>query len=373
MHGDVEDAYPVASLQLGMLYEMLREPDVLPYHQVAGLRLDDTLPFAAGALEAAAGALAARHEILRTSFDLGAAPEARQVVHPRVALRSEVTDLTGLPADEQERALRAAVAAEARRPLDAAKAPLLRLHAFRLTATTAHLLVPHAHAVLDGWSLMIALSELVRDYRLLRRGEPPGGAPPQVRYRRFVELERAALRSAAVRGFWHDRLDRVAPASLPAPSPDARPGPMRRLRVPFADLAPALRKLAADARVPLKSVLLAAHLRAVTALSGNRDVFTGLVCDGRPEEPGADRACGLFLNTVPFGVTGRPRRWRELVREVLAAEIALLPRRRYPLAALQEERGGRDPLVRTLFTFVDLRAAPVRFELHLPQTRFPLD
>ena len=52
--------------------------------------------------------------------------------------------------------------------------------------------------------------------------------------------------------------------------------------------------------MPLKSVLLAGHLRVVSALAGATEVVTGLMANARPEAEDGARAVGLFLNTTPL-------------------------------------------------------------------------
>ncbi len=112
-----------------------------------------------------------------------------------------------------------------------------------------------------------------------------------------------------------------------------------------------MRLLARTAGVPLKSVLLAAHLRALNVLTSSHDVVTGLVSHGRTETADSERVLGLFLNTLPFRRRLAGGTWLELVQETFAAERELLPFRRYPLARMQQDLGNDAPLFETLFNF----------------------
>jgi amino acid adenylation domain-containing protein len=118
-----------------------------------------------------------------------------------------------------------------------------------------------------------------------------------------------------------------------------------------AERADGLRRLAQRAGVPVKSVLLAAHLRVLSLLSGDPDVMTGLVSNGRPEEEGGERVLGLFLNTLPVRARLEGGTWIDLVRQVFAAERDQLPYRRFPLAEVQRMAGGQ-MLFETVFNFV---------------------
>jgi non-ribosomal peptide synthetase component F len=117
-----------------------------------------------------------------------------------------------------------------------------------------------------------------------------------------------------------------------------------------ADRFSALKLLAREAAVPLKSVLLAAHLRVAALFSGQPDVVTGLVANGRPEGEGGERIAGLFLNTVPFRLSLPEGSWRDLARATFEAEKLVMPHRRYPMAALKRGQAGR-ALFETAFNF----------------------
>ena len=104
--------------------------------------------------------------------------------------------------------------------------------------------------------------------------------------------------------------------------------------------------------MPLKSVLLAAHVRVLALASGQADVLTGLVANSRPEESDGERVLGLFLNTLPLRLAvGDEERWSSLIRRVFQAEREGLPHRRYPAGRLQRQQGAGEPLYETAFNY----------------------
>ncbi|MEM7049303.1 MAG: condensation domain-containing protein, partial [Acidobacteriota bacterium] len=282
----------------------------------------------------------------RTSLHLHGFEQPLQVVHRWAEIPLEVGTGSDPPSAE------ALLAAERARGFDPQQAPLIRLKAYRLDERRVRLVVCEHHAILDGWSAASFLTELLRLYHDLASGASatPPEAPP-VGMRRAVELERAALADPASAEYWRERLSGAPVAALPAAPAGAPAGEGRELPIELSDsIARAVRELAVELAVPVRTVLLTAHLRCLAEAGGATDVVTGLVTHGRPEEEGGERALGLFLNTVPFPLRLRTESWRDLIARVHAAEGEMIPHRRFPLAELVRRRGGL--LFDNVFNFV---------------------
>jgi amino acid adenylation domain-containing protein len=351
---DVEDAYPLARLQEGMLYHMAMQPEDAPYHNVDSWLL--AARFAPDLFRTAVQEVVARHPVLRTSFDLTSYSQPLQLVHRRAVLPVAIEDLRQLPVTDQRARIAELMVGEKRRIFDFAVAPQLRFHVHLLGEDRFRFTLIENHAVFDGWSLHATLTEIFSRYSALLQGAPMPAAPPlALTFRDFVHLERLTLESETARQHWRRQLEGHALTALPRwPAGDAGPGPRHReLEVPVPDeVSAGLLRLARAAAVPIKSVLLAAHMRVLGLLSGRRDVTTGAVFNGRPEQPEGEEVRGLFLNSLPLRLGLPGGSWRGLVSEAFAAELALLPFRRFPTNALLRETGGV-PLFEVLFNFVN--------------------
>ncbi len=102
------------------------------------------------------------------------------------------------------------------------------------------------------------------------------------------------------------------------------------------DLVAALRRLANELGAPLRTALLAAHARVLSALSGEREVSTGYAAlKGRP----------------PFvcRMTTEPGSWRAVVMETHKAESTLRSHVDFPVEDLARELGLTGPLFETVF------------------------
>src|SRR6185295_16609194 len=117
-----------------------------------------------------------------------------------------------------------------------------------------------------------------------------------------------------------------------------------------AEVSDGLKRLAQSLEVPLKSVLLASHMKVLSVLTGQSDVLTGLLINGRPEKADGEQILGAFLNTVPLRMKLSGATWADLAQRAYAAENELLPFRRYPIQELQRVHGA-EQLFDTVFNY----------------------
>jgi amino acid adenylation domain-containing protein len=350
---DVEDAYPVARLQLGMFFHNELNPGSAIYHDVFSFRIEAA--FDREKLEESLRRLIRRHPILRTSFHIAGFNEPLQLVHRQAQFRLTVDDLRAADSAEHQKALVRWIEWEKRAPFDRTTAPLLRFHAQRHDEKTFQFIVSFHHACLDGWSLAAVLAEIFRDYAALQRGEESIIPPPRAAYRDFVALERQSVSEEESRRFWTEKLAGANLQTLPHWPKSMCAGGFEQARGPEIQIEPevlqGLKDLARLAGVPLKTVLLAAHQRVMSLLYGQTEVISGLLCNGRPEEVDGEKVIGLFLNTLPLRLSLASGSWVDLVRQCFAAEREIAPHRRFPLAEIQKLHGGR-PLFEAAFDFV---------------------
>ncbi|HET9307320.1 MAG TPA: condensation domain-containing protein, partial [Candidatus Sulfotelmatobacter sp.] len=332
---DVVDAYPLAQLQAGMLFHSEFTPDSAVYHDVFSFHLD--LPgFDPSQLQQAIDQLLAHHEVLRTSFDLSSYREPLQLVWKEAAAPLGYDDLSHLDVEAQETAIAQWIEQEKQSRFDFRRPPLLRFHLHRRGPDSIQFTLSFHHAILDGWSVASLLTELFQLYFGRATAAAPSG-----RYADYIAREREALASEVSARYWDDRLSNSSSGQLAGQqSRSGAIGPVEHQEIPIPTaVVEQLVRLAETEKVPLKSVLLAAHLRVLTLLCGTSDVVTGMVTNGRPEQADGERILGLFLNTLPLGLQLPGGSWRELVQSTFAAEREMLPHRWFPLAELQKQRG----------------------------------
>ncbi|MBV8123374.1 MAG: amino acid adenylation domain-containing protein, partial [Paucibacter sp.] len=337
----IEDAYPVTMLQLGMIFHNQVGGEDSLYHDVFSHRV--ALPaWDEAALRAVLQAMSRKHPILRTSFDLGNYSEPLQLVHRDAQVPLTVHDLSGLDAETQDQAIRDFFERERHTAIDLHTAPLIRLFVHVIDAAAVQFTLSLHHAILDGWSVAAFQTELFNNYHhLLKHGQVELAlAPLSVTPRITALKEKQALASPVHKAFWQGYLaDNVRSTLPPADGAiDTGPGRVRGMYLP-RELEAGLRKVSSELSVPLRTVLLAVHMRVQAMLLGQDDITIGLVSNMRPEETDGDKVLGLFLNTLPFRLKLARSSWNTLVRQVYETEVAVMQHRDYPYFQLRVDNG----------------------------------
>lgn len=351
---EIEDAYPLTMLQSGMLFEGVYNEQAAVYHNVATYHLQ--APFSLSVMETAIRQVMQRHPILRTSFDLTSFSEPLQLVHRNVKLPLLVDDLRDVAEAEQEERVAQWFEEEKRKPFEWNTAPLLRFHIHRRSEEQFQFSMTEHHAILDGWSVAALLTELFQTYmQLLKEEDHATDLLPVNLFKEYVALEQAALRSEEHKRFWKEKLEGSTQLTLPRrpKTPGAVESGILSLQVSIPqEVSDGLKKLARSAMVPIKTVLLSAHLRVLSLLSGQKDVLTGLLAHGRPEQAETDQGLGLFLNNLPFRQRLEGGSWLDLVQKTFELEKETLPFRYYPMSQVQRDHGGQS-LFDVAFNFVN--------------------
>jgi amino acid adenylation domain-containing protein/non-ribosomal peptide synthase protein (TIGR01720 family) len=303
--GTVEDAYPLSSMQEGMLFHTVAAPESGVYVAQLTYGLHGALDPAA--LRRAWQHALDRHPALRTGFLWDQAALPLQVVCAGAQLPWEEHDWRALPEAEREARLDALLERDRARGFDLAAPPLMRVTLVRTGDDRWEVVWSHHHLVLDGWSLPIVTGEVVASYAAFQHGSQPRLDAP-VPYGGYIAWLREQDLGEA-EAFWRRTLRGVTRATpLPLrPAETAHDGPgahQQQLRVrASARQTAALKAWARARRVTLNTLLQAVWALLVRRLSGETDVLFGGVVSGRPPSlPGSERAVGLFINTLPVRV-----------------------------------------------------------------------
>ena len=301
----------------------------------------------------------ARHESLRTGFELSGA-EPLQHIFPRVEPRVEVLAQEGAdPLEQVSRLLK---------PFDLARPPLLRMHVVRLGPERHLLHLDVHHIACDGLSFNLLVAELLELYR----GHPL--PPPTRQYSDFSTRHLALMASPEGQrqeAWWLERFSGELPvldlpADFPRPPVARFEGGVVRAELPVEQVRQ-LKALARDAGSTLYSVLLTAYGVLLQRLSGQRDLVIGTPIAGRPGSD-FDRTVGMFVATLPLRLRLEPsasflEQLKATTRWVLGAfDNADLPLERLVEKLTPQRDPGRNPLFDTMFEFETADSRPLEVE-----------
>ncbi|MCP4657047.1 MAG: amino acid adenylation domain-containing protein, partial [bacterium] len=293
---------PPASFAQERLWLLDRlEPDSTAYHLPAAIRWRG--PLRRPALERALSAVVERHAVLRTRFDQRDG-KVVQVISPRPPLGLPLVDLGALPPAAGEAAARRLALAQARRPFDLARGPLLRVVLLRLAAEDHLVLINQHHIATDGWSIGIFIRETAILYQALSSGEPATLPPLPIQYADFARWQREWLRGEILEAeleYWRQRLAGI-PALLELPTDRPRPAVLDpaggRLRKALSgSLTEGLERLSRGREATLYMTLLAGFNALLHRTTGEEDLLVGSPVANRNHEE-TEGLVGFFVNTL---------------------------------------------------------------------------
>ncbi|WP_211904909.1 non-ribosomal peptide synthetase [Xanthomonas maliensis] len=333
---NVQDIYPLAPLQAGMLFHHLSSATADAYLQTSLLAFDtrQQLDRFLDALDW----VVARHDILRTGFAWAQLPQPVQVVW-RSASVWRHTHALDITADADAGALLQAVLASKHYRIDLQRAPLLQAHIAHDPTQSRWLLnLAYHHLVLDHTTLHIALQE-IEAYL----SEQTDSLPAPLPFRNFVFEVANGIAEAEHERFFAQMLGDVERTTAPFGLTDIHGDGSRLRDVQQAlptPLAAAIRRQARRLGFSPAAFFHLAYALVLSSASNQDDVVFGTVLFGRMNGgAGADRALGMFLNTLPL----RLRRDRRPVEQALLQtheRLAELARHEHAPLALAQRCSG---------------------------------
>ncbi len=323
----IQDIYALSPLQEGILFHHLLAGESDPYLQATRLAFPDRslLDRYLGAVQE----VVYRHDILRTAFVWEGLSAPAQVVWRRAPLSVTEVELEddGTPGFEQLIRL----ADPRRHRMELTVAPLLRFVIAREPGSERWLVLELQHHMIGDHSTADVLHDEVEAI-LDGRGHELAAPEP---FRNLVAQARAGLGADDHERFFRRLLGDIDEATTPFGLAEVHgdgSGVREAHRMLPDSLDDRLRAHARRLGVSLASLCHLAFGQVVARTSGREQVVFGTVLFGRMHAgPGADRAMGLFMNTLPVrldldgtGVEDSVRRTHGLLAELLRHEHAAL-------------------------------------------------
>lgn len=378
----LQDAYPMSLLQAGLIFQSELQKGASWYHDIQVYSLPGQ--FNEAAFNQALSRMVREHPVLRTSYQLQGFSEFVQFVHEEMPLPLTVHDWRALDKAAEAARLEQFMEEESHYQFDWTQPGLIRVHIVVREQDRFDYILSFHDSALDGWSINLFHTKLLSYYHQYAQGEASEIVFEDNFLRKYVAMEQQARRSTASREWWQQHLAGYEP--MPLPRLRARQGEVPLISYHdiniSTDLSDRLRALASSLNVPVKNVLMAAHLRVLGLICNTRTVITGYEHSGRPEEEGVEQAIGLFLNSLPLRLTLEAQEsWSALIQRIHHTEGEFLPHRRFPMADMKAFLHTTETLFEAVFNFTHfhmlkaLEALPGMQGLEVrvrAETEFPL-
>ncbi|MDL5034724.1 condensation domain-containing protein, partial [Pelomonas sp. APW6] len=298
-----------------------------------------------------------RHDVLRTALHWEGLDEPVQLVQreaPLPVLALEAAEL-GLAEDSQgDEALQALLQHSDPRGLRLSlqQAPLMQVRTLREPGRASWLMVLLVHHLaVDHQALDVLQQEIA--LLLSDRGQD---LPPAQPFRNYVAQARLGLTPAQHEAYFREQLGDVDEPTLPYGLSDVQGDGSQigeaHLALPDS-LSRGLRTQARRLGVSVASLCHLAYAQLLGRVSGREDVVFGTVLFGRMQAgAGADRALGLYINTLPLRVKLQGP-VLDAVKQVQQDLAGLLRHEHAPLALAQRCSGLESgvPLVTALLNY----------------------
>jgi len=300
----------------------------------------------ASKVEDAIRAVIARHEVLRTRFELREG-EVVQRIEETVAFDVEYRE----EAEANPRALMRTFV----RPFDLSQAPLLRVLVVKRGEEKYVLCADMHHIVSD----MVSSGLLIRDFAQAYQGGELTKLPLQ--YKDYAVWQQARLRGdygRRLEAYWLKLFGGEIPllalhTDKPRTSEQSFEG-RRQSRLMDTKLSEEVTDFCTRQGVTRFMLLLAAYFVLLSKYSEQEDIVVGTSVVGR-DHPDLEEVMGMFVNALALRSAPRSeKRFSDYLQEVKAQVLEGFEHQNYPFEELVEKAGavrdaGRNPLFSVLF------------------------
>ena len=276
-------------------------------------------------------------------------------------------DYSGLPEDEQRKAVLKYASEQGEKPFNLQRGPLLRYALLHQAKNVDYLSFCTHHINSDAWSQEIFLKDLMQFYKAFRSGSEANSQDLPIRYADYAAWQKEWLSGKTLEAYidhWKNILSGdlpilALPTDRPRPVVQTYRGARFYFRIPSATSSRMKAFCQMEHMTPFQ-VLLAAYAMLLMRYTGQEDIIIGCPFANR-SRPELENLVGLFVNTLPIRVNlqGNPG-VREFLNRIRSVMLEAYPWQTAPFEALVSGISPQRDLSRTpIFqVIINLRNVP---------------
>jgi glutamate-1-semialdehyde aminotransferase/acyl carrier protein len=347
----------LTAAQKGLLVVALMSDEASrAYNEAMTLRLRGALNV--GAMEQSLRMVVARHESLRTTFDL---EDDSQQIAASVILEIPLHDFSAIEPGARQARTTDWLKKEIGKPFDLLRGPVLRVCLVKLAAEEHLLVLTTHHLLTDGWSFDILLEEIIAFYNAECQGVACS-MPPATQFSEYALWQAAQHEDAAVtasESYWVEQFSDGAPV-LNLPTNRSRPqvqtyaGSKQRVRID-ATVARELKAMSGRHKCTIFITLLGGFQLLLHQISGQHDLVVGTHSAGQSMMQGSQHLIGFCINMLPMrSRINDENTFADLLANTKRTVLEGYKHQNYPLLSLVRKLNlvrdpSRPPLVSVIF------------------------
>ncbi|WP_051569069.1 non-ribosomal peptide synthase/polyketide synthase [Alkaliphilus transvaalensis] len=348
---NIEKIFPLTPMESGMLFHSIADKGSEAYHETIILEVKGNIR--EEIFEACFNKIIERYDILRTIFDYESFHSSMQIVFKKRPTKIDFEDISKDLVD-REAYLDKLVKEDRRKPFNLSKDLLIRMKLIKTDERQYSIIISNHHIIMDGWCLNIIISDLIKIYNQLNKGEELNlETPPQ--YSTYVEWLTKQNTKEANR-YWREYLDGFREASkLPYEEKTTikeYKNSSHLLELSKKDTK-AIEDLAKRNNVTVNNVMQSIWGIQLQKYNNVGDSVFGYVVSGRNGEvAGIEEMVGLFINTLPLRIrSGDNPSYKEILEQVNNSYLENSNYEYYSLADIQGASEVKENLIDSIMVF----------------------
>ncbi|WP_299685781.1 non-ribosomal peptide synthetase [uncultured Dokdonia sp.] len=322
----------------------------------------------------------ARHEILRTVFEVDEEGDLRQYIIPSDSFDLEIPFYDLKEEVYKEEKIASQIKKDAYLSFDLANGPLVRVCLFQIEASKYIFYYNLHHIISDGWSMEVLSKDIQAFYEAFKNEEPVALSPLRIQYKDYASWQEQQLSepsSIADKTFWEQQLSGELPVlDLPSqklrPSVDSSQG--HRFRTYFSEEETTMMKaFYQEYGGSLFMTLLAAWNVLFYKYTGAKDIIIGTAVAGRNHTDLLDQI-GFYVNTVALRNKVSPEKtFSAYYEEIKKQTLKVFDHQVYPFDQLINDleiqhQIGRNPIFDVMLSLQNVVSNELAIQI--PDTAF---